>query len=183
MRKDNRSRDQLIRSSDRRIKHLMIGVLERLEDFFPDIDNTRDGGIFKADIRTAFNDVMRATRDEIHDYDIEYRPLRLTDDNILAMTQAFMKTIKRVEFGWSESESPWVKIYADLSHAKVMEAIRSEFGTGVLVNEDDGLVLEIIGTQSCVDSVFSIMDRYRLHADVRPQYTVWRSKVVEKYRR
>ena len=67
--KNNPSRDQLTKSLDRRIRHLMIRSLEKFEDRFPDLDDTREGQIYKGDIRNAFNDVIRAQRDELREYD------------------------------------------------------------------------------------------------------------------
>lgn len=187
MSRSNPSRDQLSKSLDRRIRHLMIRTLERFEDAFPSQDDSREGHIFKGDLRNMFNDVLRAQRDELHDYEIEYRPLRLSDDNVLAMTPTFLQSVQAVEFE-IETDVPSISIYASQEHAKVLDAVRSEFGTGVIHAEPKRqgtglyLVLEIAGVQSCVDSVLPIMDRYRLHPDVRAKYQAWRSKVVKLYR-
>ncbi len=187
------SRDQLIRSQERRVKHLMIRVLEKFEDTFPDIDDTRAGQVFKGDLRNAFNDVIRAQRDEVRDYEVDYRPLKLTDDNTLAMTQTFMRAVQGVNFGFGEESTlstimrPFIEFYASPAKRKVLEALRSEMGTGVisergLPNDETGLMLQIIGVQSCVDCVLPIMDRYRLHSNVEPSYGEWRSEVVRIYR-
>lgn len=156
----------------------MIRSLEKFEDRFPDLDDTREGQIYKGDIRNAFNDVIRAQRDELRDYDVDYRPLKLTDDNTLALTQTFMQTVQRIEF----DDKPSIRFHAGNDHRRVLDALRSELGTGVIVAENDGLVLEIVGVQSCVDSVLCIMDRYRLHAQVRTKYLEWRDQVVKLYR-
>lgn len=181
MKNNNPSKEQLSKSLDRRIRHLMITTLERFENSFPDIDSSKDGQIFKGDIRNSFNDVLRAQRDEINDYEVEYRPLRLNQDNTLAMTQTFMKTVQKILF--SVNKQPSIKIYSGLDKRSVLDAIRSEFGTGVIYEENDSLVLEIVGVQSCVDSVLFIMDRYYLHSEVRLKYQEWRRKVIEMYRR
>jgi hypothetical protein len=156
----------------------MIRVLEKFEDKFPDVDDTREGQIFKGDLRNAFNDVIRAQRDELRDYDIDYRPLRLTNDNVLALTQTFMQTVQKIDF----DSKPSIKFYANFDSRRVLEALRSELGAGVIVSDQDGLVLEIIGVTSCVDCVLPIMDRYRLHASVNPRYNEWREEVVRLYR-
>lgn len=179
--KNSPSREQLTKSFDRRVRHLMISTLERFEDAFPDMDQTREGHVFKTDLRNAFNDVLRAQRDELLDYEVDYRPLRMNPDSTLAMTQTFMQTVQKITF--DIADKPSIKIYTSSDKGNVLEAIRSEFGTGVIYESDDGLVLEIVGVQSCVDSVLSIIDRYRLHADVRAKYRDWRSKVIELYRR
>jgi hypothetical protein len=180
--KNNPSRDQLSKSLDRRIKYLMIRTLEKFEDVFPDLDNTREGGIFKGDIRNSFNDVMRAQRDELRDYDIEYRPLHMTDDNTLAITQTFMSTIQKVGFG-TIGDKPYIIFYASEESRKVLDALRNEIGAGVITeSEEDGLTLEIIGLFDCINSVLPIMDRYRLHANVDSSYNEWRDEVVRIYR-
>ena len=179
--KNNPSRDQLTKSLDRRIRHLMIRTLERFEDTFPDLDDTKEGQIFKGDIRNAFNDVLRAQRDEVRDYEVDYRPLRMNEDNTLSMTQTFMQTVQRVVF--EIRSEPSVSIYSHIDKSNVLEAIRSEIGTGVIYEQDGTLVLEIVGVESCINSVIPIMDRYRLHADVRARYKDWRGQVVKLYRR
>lgn len=180
--KTNPSRDQLAKSLDRRIRNLMIRTLEQFEDSFPSEDNSREGGIFKGNIRTMFNDVLRAQRDELHDYEIEYRPLRMTDDNMLAMTPTFLQTVQKVDLEL-KNDVPIIKLYSSADHGQVLEAVRAEFGTGVISRlPDESLVLEIVGIQSAVDSVFPIIDRYRLHPSVRAKYQSWRSEVIKLYR-
>lgn len=176
--KQNPSREQLTKSLDRRIRHLMIRILEKFEDRFPDIDDTREGQIFKGDIRNAFNDVIRAQRDELRDYDVDYRPLKLGDDNVLAMTQTFMKTVQHIEF----DDKPSIRFYAGIDHRRVLEALRSELGAGIIIENEDDLVLEIVGVDSCVNSVLCVMDRYRLHSNISPQYKEWRATVAKLYR-
>lgn len=183
--KTNPSRDQLAKSLDRRVRHLMIRTLERFESAFPDKDDTREGQIFKGDIRTMFNDALRAQRDELNDYELEYRPLRMTADNTLTMTSTFLQTVRSIFMEICEN-TPCIRIYASPDHAKVLEAVRAEFGTGVIHREttsgEETLALEIVGVQSCVDSVLPIMDRYCLHADVRAKYQQWRREVVRLYK-
>lgn len=179
MRKQNYSRDQLIRSTERRTKHLMIQTLEGFEDRFPELENSNDGQKFKAGLRTAFNDVMRAQRDELYDYDLQYRPMRV-DDNNLAVTKTFIETVQRMEFGLSDS--PFFRIYGAKDRRRVLQAIRTEFDSGVVHEERDGLVLEIAGIDSCINCVLPIIDRYRLHSTVREEYHLWRQELVKLYR-
>jgi len=175
------SRDQLIKSMDRRVKHLMIRVLEKFEDRFPDLDETREGQIFKGDLRNAFNDVIRAQRDEIRDYEVDYRPLKLTDDNILAMTQTFMSAVQKVEFSFTDNGQPYIMFYADESNIKVLDALRAELEAGVVTRSDNDAVFSIVGVKACIDSVLPCMDKYRLHAKVHAEYVVWRQEVVRMY--
>lgn len=179
--KNNPSQEQLTKSLDRRIRHLMIRTLERFEDSFPDLDDTKEGQIFKGDIRNAFNDVLRAQRDEVRDYEVDYRPLRMNEDNTLSMTQTFMQTVQKIDFG-IRSE-PFLTISASIDKRGVLDAIRSELNAGVICEEDGYIVLEIVGIEPCINSVIPILDRYRLHADVRAKYKTWRGQVVKLYRR
>lgn len=178
----NQSQEQLLRSTERRIKHLMIGTLEDFEDRFPDLQDSRDGSLFKSTVRTKFNDVLRAQRDELRDYDVEYRPLRIDPDaGTLAMTRTFMETVELIQF--VKGERPGIKIYASLEKNRVLESVRNEFGAGILYLTDDArIVLEIAGTESCAEYVLSIMDKYRLTDGVRKQYQSWRQHVVDQYR-
>lgn len=177
------SLDQLNKSLERRVKHLMIQNLEQFENLFPEQDNTRSGQIFKSNIRTSFNDVIRAQRDELLDYEIEYRPLRITENNTLAMTQTFLQTVQKIDFGFKKNNVPYIRIYSDKDHIKVLDAIRLEFGAGVLWQHqnEDKVVLEIVGVQPCIDYVLPILDKYSLHNVVRSLYKQWRDKVVEVY--
>lgn len=180
--KTNPSREQLSKSIDRRIKHLMIRTLEKFEDSFPDLEETRDGRIYKGDIRNAFNDVMRAQRDELRDYDVEYRPLQLTDDNKLALTQTFLRSVQKVDFGFTEESKPYVEFYGGADSLSVLNAVRSEMDAGILLRQEEGWVLLIAGTDTVVNSVLPIVDRYRLHGSVAPRYGEWRDQVVSVYR-
>lgn len=181
MNKPNQSSDQLNKSLERRSRHLMIQTLQKFEDAFPDVDQTRQGQIFKTELRNMFNDVIRAQRDELNDYEIEYRPLRITDSGALAMTQSFMQTVQKVDFGF-RANVPYLKIFSSQDHARVLDAIRIEFGVGVLyLNTENEMVLEIVGIDACVNSVLSCMDRYRLHDKTVNVYRSWRSEVVKAY--
>lgn len=179
--KKNPSREQLTKSMDRRIRRLMVSTLESFEDAFQDLEESRDAQIFKTHVKNSFNDVIRAQRDELRDYEVEYRPLRINEDNTLAMTQTFMRSVQRVDMGVT-NDSPWLKIYSSPDKRRVLEAVRAEFGTGVVYDQDGASVLEIVGVNSCVDSVLVIMDKYRLHADVQAKYRDWRSQVIKLYR-
>lgn len=180
--KSNLSQEQLGKSLDRRIRHLMIKTLEKFEDAFSDLENTREGNLFKGDLRTAFNDVLRAQRDELNDYVVEYRPLRLAEDNTVAITQTFMQSVQKVEFGFIGNK-PYFSISASVDKIKVLNSLRSELDAGVIFMENEQTAtLQIVGVVPCVDSVLIIMDRYRLHADVREKYKQWRSEVVKIYR-
>lgn len=181
--KKNSSREQLTKSLDRRIKHLMIGVLEKFEDRFAELDETRDGQVFKGDIRNAFNDVIRAQRDELRDYDVEYRPLQLTNDNILAVTQTFLRTVQKINFGFTaEDHEPYVEFCGDQDSFNVLNALRLEIEAGVMLRLEDGCTLLIVGTETIVNSVLPIMDRYRLHTNVATRYQDWRDQVIKIYR-
>jgi hypothetical protein len=178
MKKQNPSHLQLLKSQERRIRHMMIRVLENFEDSFPDIEDTRDGQIYKGNIRNCFNDAIRAQRDELNDYEIEYRPLRLTHDNILSMTRTFLQTVQKIDF----TDVPSVRFYAGVDKRSVLEALRAEIGVGVIYEDDGSLILEIAGTDDCANCVLSILDKYRLHDDVLARYRDWRCQVVESYR-
>lgn len=178
MKKQNPSHLQLSKSQERRIRHAMVRVLEKFEDLFPDIEETRDGQIYKGDIRNCFNDVIRAQRDELNDYEVDYRPLRLSPDNVLSMTRTFMQTIQKVDF----TDVPSVRFYASPDKRNVLDALRSEFGAGVVYEDGDSLILEIAGINDCANCVLVIMDKYRLHEDVANRYQSWRCEVVKNYR-
>lgn len=173
----DRSREQLVRSIEKRIKHLMIKTLEDFETFFPQIDDTEQGQIFKAQIRTSFNDVIRAQRDELNDYSVDYRPLRKNADNSISITRTFLETIQKVEFG----DKPFFCIFADQAHFKILTAIREELGVGVIYKENNSVILEIAGLLDCV-AILPVIDNYVLHKNVREKYHNWRQEIIKKYR-
>jgi|SRR5689334_22303421 len=180
MRKQNPSSDQLSKSLERRSSHLMIQTLQKFENMFPDVDSTRQGQVFKTELRNMFNDVIRAQRDELRDYEVEYRPLRLESGSLI-VTQPFMQTVQKIDFGF-RGKVPFLKIYSDVQHARVLDAVRIEFDAGILYSLDEGgIVLEIVGTKTCAESVLVLMDKYRLHDKTISAYRSWRSEVVKAY--
>lgn len=179
--KNNPSHEQLSKSLDRRIRHLMIKTLQTFEEAFPAIANDSEGQRYKSGLRTVFNEMMRAQRDELLDYEVEYRPLRLSDDNILAITQTFMQSIQKVNFGFID-KTPFMEIHAAPDKVKVLDALRSELDAGLVYMESGVALLTVVGIQPCVDSVLPVMDRYRMHADVREKYRLWREALVKLYR-
>jgi len=181
MNKNNQSLDQLSKSLERRSRHLMIQTLQKFEDSFPDVDQTRYGQIFKTELRNMFNDVIRAQRDELNDYEIEYRPLRISDNGTLAITQSFMQTVQKIDFGF-RGNNPYLKIFSSQDHIRVLDAIRVECNAGVLYQSfENEVVLEIVGIKTCAECVLVILDKYRLHDKTISAYREWRSKVVKVY--
>ncbi len=65
-----------------------------------------------------------------------------------------------------------------------MDAVRNEFGTGVLYIDDsnpNSIILEIVGLKPCIDIVIPIMDKYKLHTSVKDIYVNWRESLVKQY--
>jgi hypothetical protein len=178
------SKNQLAKSQSRRLSSLMVRTLQKFEDAFPDLENTREGRMYKGDIKAMFNDIIRAGRDELNDYIVDYRPLHLTDDNLLAMTRTYLQTVQKIEFGiYHDTGEPFVIFFADKDKINVLDALRAEFGTGVVCVDDDVASFTIVGTEACVSSVLSRMDKLRVHDAVRQEYRIWRQAVVNAYRR
>jgi len=179
----NASREQLAKSQSRRVSSLMVRLLQRFEDAFPDLEQTREGRIFKGDVKAICNDTIRAGRDELNDYMVDYRPLHLTDSNLLAMTRTFLQTVQKVEFGTKHSDGePFVIFFANLDKVNVLEAMRSEFGAGVVYVDEDRASFTIVGLKDCISSVLPRMDKFRVHDSVRKEYQIWRQAVVNAYR-
>lgn len=155
----------------------MVSVLEKFEDVFPDLENTDDGRKFKYDIKNALNDTMRATRDELNDYEVDYRPMRMNEDNILSLTRTLLESIEKIDF----DDTPSVKIICAPSKLKVLESVRNEFGGGIIYSENNVLVLHISGLDICVNNVVPILDKYRFVADVKTKYIAWRRMLIAKY--
>lgn len=172
----NQSHEVLTKSLTRRVHHLMVQCLDKFEQVFDDSEKAK---IFKHDLKNAFNDVIRAQRDELQDYEVEYKPFRFREDNILSMTKTMMETIQKIEF----LDKPSMKIFANIDKFRVLSAVRNEFNCGIIYEYASGsLVLEIVGVGDCVNNVVPIMDRYKLNDSVRAQYKKWRSELVNKYR-
>lgn len=168
---------------DRRLRHLMVQSLEKFEDTFPDLEESKEGQLFKNDLKNAFNDAMRAQRDEIRDYDVEYRPLKIDSNNILYITQTFLQTIQNIRFGFTNiSDEPMVEIMAALSHIKVIDALRSEIEAGIILRSDNMCTLCVVGLEDCVNKILPIMDKYTLHNKVRKQYLDWKQEIIEIYK-
>ncbi len=176
----NPSRQQLSTSMDRRLKNVMIKVLTDFENTFPDMDYTNDGKRFKGNIRTIINDTIRATRDEFNDYEVEYAPLKISYDGILSVTRDFIESIEKIELSMS-SAIPKATIHAGASRRNVLEFIRSYINAGVICQEESGsLSLIFCDVEDCLKAI-AFIDKYRLIAKLRQEYSDWRGKVVKFY--
>jgi len=175
------SKDVLTESLERRMKHIMVQLLNQFDERFPDLREDQQGRLFKFDIKNQFNDAIRATRDEIRDYDIEYRPVRFNPDNTLSVTKAFIEGIQTITFNDTE---PGIRILAknEQQNYRILEAIRRELDTGIIyINSTATLTLDIYGLDSCVNCAIPFMDLYNLLSGVKEEYISWRKKVVELY--
>jgi len=178
--KQSRSHKQIARSLKRRWNHVMVNVLSRFEDTFPDMDDSPDGKRYKGLIKTMFNESMRATSDELNDYDIDFRPLRVTDEAI-TMTRTFMETVEKIEFTDDDS-IPSIKIHSSTEKGRVLDAIRAELEAGIVYEHSAGqLVLVICGMNDCI-KVLPAMDRYRMMGAVRQRYADWRNQLISLYK-
>jgi len=173
----NKSHQLLSSSFERRLKHLMVQLLTKFETEFYNIKDTQKGSLFRHDLKTAVNDVIRASRDELRDYQVEYRPLRIGDDNRLCMTAEFISSIKQIEF----TDKPSIKIKASKDKIKILNALREELGCGILYYLSDAAILEIVGLNECINKVVPIMDNYTFNSAVRAKYTDWRYDLVNQY--
>lgn len=158
----------------------MIQVLENFEYNFPSVEETQDGQVFKGNIRNAFNDVLRAQRDELRDYEVDYRPLSVSSDSI-SITRAFLQAVQKIDFGVSQDIFPHFKLTASSEHLKELDALRYELEAGIIYSEQNKLVLEVVGLIDCVNKVIPVLDKYKMHPTVRETYQEWRQKVVSLY--
>ncbi len=177
--KRNQSHQTLSTSMTRRVYNLMTRTLSNFDRNFNFVE-VETAENFKHDLKNSFNDVIRAMRDELEDYDIDYRPFRYREDNIVAITTTFMSTVQKIEF----TNKPSIKIYSSIEKVRVLDAVRNEFGTGVLYIDDsnpNSIILEIVGLKPCIDIVIPIMDKYKLHTSVKDIYVNWRESLVKQY--
>lgn len=172
----NASRDQLIKSQDRRLKHLMIRILEGFENY-REIE-TQEDLKYKAQIRTIFNDVIRAQREELREYEVEYCPLKVTNENTVIFTNQFLNNVHQIHYGF-RAQKPYISIYGDI---RTLEALRAQFSSGVIFMEETKSVLEIVGLDNCINSVLPHIDKYLLASGSRLDYKKWRLEVIGIYR-
>jgi len=175
------SKEILTESIERRMKHVMVQLLKQFEERFPALSDDQYGRLFKFDIKNQFNDAMRATRDEIRDYDVEYRPMRFNPDNTLSVTRAFMESINTITFN---DTRPGMRICTgnNPQNFRILEAIRREFGAGIVYKENNGCyTFDIYGLDNCINVVIPFMDLYKLLSSVQTEYQAWRKKVVTMY--
>lgn len=179
------SKEVLTESIERRMKHIMVQLLDQFDNRFNALSGEERGRLFKFDIKNQFNDAIRATRDEIRDYDIEYRPVRMNENNTLSVTKTFMEGIQSITFTDPTLNSePGMRIVAkgEPQYARILEAIRRELGHGIVYKDQHGVYnFHIQGLDICIKSVIPFMDLYKLCSSVQAEYTFWRRKVVGKY--
>lgn len=171
----------LTSSIEKRLNNLMVRLLTDFETKFSDIKNSEAGQRYRFDVKTMVNDVLRATRDELNDYDIEYRPLRINANNTISMTTTFMQSIESVDFVVSEANCPSLIMRADQSAEKVMAAVRKELNCGVLYIQENQVILQVSTIMNCAEKVLPFIDKYMLSPKLREKYKVWRACVVEAY--
>ncbi len=175
------SKEVLTESLERRMKHIMVQLLNQFDDRFPDLTDSQHGRLFKFDIKNQFNDAIRATRDEVRDYDIEYRPVRFNPDNTLSVTKAFIEGIQTITF---IDTRPGMDIYVanTQQNLRILQAIRRELGGGIVCLEGTGsLAFRIHGLEQCINSVIPFMDLYNLLTDVQVEYVAWKKKIISWY--
>lgn len=177
-----KAKDILSSSLEKRLRHAMVQTLNEFDDRFDDLSDSDRGRLFKIDLKNMFNDIIRANRDELVDYDITYRPIRLRPDNILYTTNQFMEAIEVIEFSPNETENPWFRIYADPSKITIFDAIRDEFKVGVSMFENNKITYNVCGITDCL-KILPFLDRYKLLSSVRQKYNVWRDNLVHLYTR
>jgi hypothetical protein len=175
------SKEVLTESLERRMKHMMVQLLNQFDDRFADLGDTNAGRLFKFDIKNQFNDAIRATRDEIRDYDVEYRPVRFNPDNTLSVTKTFIEGVQAITF---DDLKPGMDIYtADTpQNLRILHAIQRELGGGIVYKETNGgLAFRVRGLEICINSVIPFMDLYNLLTDVRIEYVNWKKRVISLY--
>lgn len=166
--------DVLNASLQRRLKHLMVQILDscdsRLMDVPADILN-----LFKVDIKHGFNDAIRANDSELRDYDIHYRPARINPDNTLFLTRAFIENLDSIKF--SPLAIHFVGKYADY---RILNSFRSEIGVGVVYVLGNQTWYSIEGVTDCVNLI-PILDKLSVKPLIQDKYQEWRQEIINQY--
>jgi hypothetical protein len=173
------AKDVLVGSLGRRLKHLMVKTLDDFDRYFPTNADSEVGGMFKFNLRNAFNDAIRANRDELNDYDLTYKPLKVAVDGTLSVTKAFAEAMESIVFS---TDPVSVSISSDKKNAAILESIKAEFGVGLAYLENDRAIFMVSGVPDCV-KITAFFDRYRLTASIRKEYVAWRTNLVHLYHR
>jgi hypothetical protein len=175
----NISKETLIQSFERRLKHIMVQTLDQFDKRFNDISDSERGKLYKFDIKNLMNDAIRASKQEIMDYDVEYRPLRFNPDNTIGVTRTLIEALENIEF----LDTPGMRIVVHGEKLKVLESIRYEFGAGVVYAHEDlrYVVFDINGIDNCINLVIPFMDKYKLIAKVEERYNKWRASMIARY--
>lgn len=168
-------KDVLVSSLERRMRHVMVRLLDEFDKRF---DDTSVGHLYKIDIKNAINDLIRANNDELNDYDIVYRPVRLRNDNVLSCTKTFMESVEKLTFS---KEPLWLKIQTVPAKLNILESIRTEFKTGICYLDDkQNAIFATAGLEDCI-KMLPFLDRYNLVASVGKNYADWRDHLVHLY--
>jgi hypothetical protein len=168
--------DVLIASLQRRLKHLMVRVLD-------ESDNRLTGAVdpsvleaFKVDIKHGFNDAIRANDSEIRDYEINYRPIRWNPDNSLFMTRTFIENLQSITFS---AESVTFTSKAD--DYRILASLRDEVGAGVVNFDKDIACYRVVGLNDCINHIIPLLDRLTLKQLIQSDYQAWRQEIVKAY--
>lgn len=174
MRRKQTSRDVLTKSVETRMRHCMVALLEQFDKRFPD---NAQGGLFKNDIKNKMNDMIRCTREEMRDYDIEHRPLKIAPDGHVSVTRTFIEALEGIGF----SDTPRVQLRAAQDRLQVLQSVRNELGAGIVHTDGEQAYLTISGSADCVNYAVPFLDKYALTSNVRAAYKQWRARLVTDY--
>lgn len=170
------SKTQLSHSVERRLNNVMVTILDQFEYLFSDLKDSDDGKKFRFNIKNILNDVIRASKAELDEYTVEYRPLRI-EGNTFSLSKSSLDLFQEVKF-YSRGI---VELIADIKKIKELNAVREELGVGVLRKNNDSVSLIISGVNNCINKVIPFLDCYTLISKYRSEYSSWREIMVKEY--
>lgn len=178
---NNRNKEILKDGIARRIKHVFVSALSEIEKQFPDIVNNKKWQIARFNILTVGNDALKATKQELDEYQNETNILdvKRSDQGLnIKMSMDLVELLHNAMF-----YDLGITIFAmNEAQEKCLSRLLQELNCGAIDMEDNKLFYHIYGLKTCID-VLSILDKLAWPVDIRAKYVIWRKNVVNLYRR
>lgn len=163
-------------SVQRKIKSIYAKSLDEIEKHLPEVISDTRYEVIRNNILNHGNDSLRAFKNEIRSYRIEYKPIERVN-NEMKVEKEILDIIMRANFSYFKK--PVVKLTS--SKKGLLEAIRNEISAGILVyisNENYELVLAGMEIVRVFIPVFS-----RFYSADNQTYSKWLGQVYDYYLR
>lgn len=175
------SKNQLVENVSRRIKNVYKTALIEFEKQFPNLVNSKEWSIARFNILTVGNDSIRATQQELDDYEngVNTFSVRETETSTyVKQSPEFVGLLKNTIFNMESI----IFIADGPKQEKCLSLLHKELDFSLINVEDNIVKLFLCGLDACVGNL-DILD-YLLwpSPDTKREYITWRKRIANHYK-